>query len=108
MMSERDITGWRLLRSHGKRRYVLLQGIALYGVLTFILYIFGMNIAYNIIEGRSLLSTVWLSELGVTSYLIFFVFLTIVGGAIAGHFMWRYNERKYLKATGDDDAAHSV
>lgn len=79
-MRHKDFQRWLKIRSRGLRRYVLVQGVLLYGLPMFVI----MSVLLHR-EGQPL----WL--LGVS------LLLWLLGGALFGWLLWRVNEWRFRR-----------
>lgn len=75
---------WKRTRQQGKKRFVLVRGILLYGGGTF----FALQLGPIVVKG----------SLPTLEYVLPTLIISALFGLIEGHFIWEHMEQRYAKS----------
>ena len=93
--AEKNRQAWASTRAEGKLRYVLVHGIAGFGLLNGMLYLIIMAVVRNLEHGLPLHHGHGFSSFSLTEALVNILVFALVAGLIWGLAMWRVNDHMY-------------
>jgi hypothetical protein len=98
-LSEKQRKRWEQLRARGKRRFVVLHGVLGWGVPVAVVWSIWMQLWDNGFSLDGFLSARFFSQM-VVAFMVF-----PAAGILFGHWMWWFNERRYLRTQRSDEEA---
>ena len=99
--SERFIRRWQQERKLGRLRYIVMKGILFYGFMTAMIFMLLNAVWDNVKHDRPLFAADGLAILDLTYMTLIFVFVVVAAGYAWGAFVWRINEKVWLKFEQD-------